>query len=91
MTGSGSCIGNAASYTITICEKGGVRTQKELSVANQRRAQAGQGPAPEAWGRSLRACRMDPADVLTFFTLACSAFESFSAFLASFSSCFAVN
>lgn len=28
---------------------------------------------------------------LTFFTLACSAFESFSAFLASFSSCFAVN
>lgn len=26
-----------------------------------------------------------------FFTLACSAFESFSAFLASFSSCFAVN
>lgn len=28
---------------------------------------------------------------LTFFTLACSALESFSAFLASFSSCFAVN
>lgn len=63
-------------------------------MANQRRAQAGQGPAPEAWGRSLRALaalQMDPADVLTFFTLACSAFESFSAFLASFSSCFAVN
>lgn len=32
-----------------------------------------------------------PEELRTFFTLACSALESFSAFLASFSSCFAVN
>lgn len=45
-------------------------------------AQGTWGPAVAGQGSQHR---------LTFFTFACSAFESFSAFLASFSSCFAVN
>lgn len=62
-------------------------------------------PRPESWGapHTKRRHQNDAAEAtevrcaararcgLTFFTLACSALESFSAFLASFSSCFAVN
>lgn len=50
------------------------------------------GPPPmEVTARGHQEQRQWMAECLTFFTLACSTFESFSAFLASFSSCFAVN
>lgn len=51
--------------------------------------QEGEGDAARR-PRSAR-CPRSARRGLTFFTLACSALESFSAFLASFSSCFAVN